>query len=232
VNGAEVLWDQSPQAKIVSATFCCGFAPEFATTNYIPAAQIWGDGRIIWAQIDTDGKRRVLEGMLSQDQLANFLQSAVEQGFFGWKELYADPLSPTDLPTQCLYIQLESQSRTVCEYHEGAPQEFHELYDTLANGAGVTGKEFIPEKGYLVAFAQPAPDQAGEGNTLPAWDADTLGISLSQATQGTWIEGLALKTAWELLKDKPWGTAVQEKDSVYQISLQIPGVSMVEPPTQ
>ena len=225
----KVSWDTSPEALVLSATNCCGMVPEFVRLNYIPDAQIWGDGRILWTQLDANNQRRVLEGRLAQDRLAALLQGAVDQGFFGWKELYTDPNAPTDLPTRCVYIQLQSGSRKACEYFSGAPQAFHDLYDQVAEGAGVSGLDFVPEKGYLTTYPQP---NASPNPAMPAWDAQAAGISLANAGKGAWIEGAALETAWKVLNQNPFGAAVREGDGVYMLSLQVPGVSLSQPPGQ
>lgn len=221
----EVQWDPDPETQVVSATFCCGLASELLKNNYLPQAQIYGDGRIIWTLEASDGKRNVMQGRLTSEQMAGLLQSAVNAGFFGWDELYTDPLSPSDLPSQCLSIQLVDQSRRVCEYYQGAPPAFHDLYDRLAQGAGASGTPYTPENGYLTAYPIDKPD--GPAQT---WDADGLGLSLAQAVSGAWVEGPALEKAWELVNDSPWGGITQEGEAFYQITLQIPVVSMYQPP--
>lgn len=223
----EVSWDASPEALILSATNCCGMVPEFVRLNYIPDAQIWGDGRIVWTKLDANNQRTVLEGKLNQDQMAALLHGAEDKGFFGWKELYTDPNAPTDLPTRCVYIQLQSQSRKVCEYFSGAPQAFHDLYDQVATGARATGQDFVPEKGYLVSYPQP---NASADPAIPVWDAQAAGISLAKVVKGAWIEGKALDTAWKALNQNPFGAAVRDGDSIYMLSLQIPEVSFSQPP--
>jgi hypothetical protein len=163
------------------------------------------------------------------DQVSTLLQNAADQGFFSWKEFYTDPLSPTDLPTQCLTINLESQSRTVCEYYKGAPEAFHELYDLLAAGAGTAGQDFIPQKGYLVVYPLKGDNQAIEQDKTPVWDSAEMGVSLANSVNGAWIEGATLKAAWEII-NKDMYVFIRENEALYQISLQIPGISMNEPP--
>lgn len=222
----EISWDPSPDALIISATNCCGFVPEFVKINYIPEAQVWGDGRVIWTQFDANNQRQVLQGQLTQEQMADFLQQATEAGFFGWDELYTSQNAPTDMPSKCIYIQLEGQSREVCEYYEGAPQAFHELYNDLDNGLGLEGQPYLPEKGYLVAYPVEGSGQAG----LPAWNSQET--SLVEAVNGAWIEGSDLEAAWKLVNEQPYGAAIEEGGTVYRISLQIPAVSFIAPPEQ
>jgi hypothetical protein len=225
-----VKWNTSPEAQIVSATYCCGHVPEAIQLNYIPDAQIFGDGRIVWVQTAADGQRKLLEGKLPQDQLARFLQSAVNLGFFDWQELYTVANSPTDMASKCLFIQVERQSKRVCEYFKGAPQPFHDLYSIVAQGGGVTGQEFTPKTGFLIArmLDGPAPTNGQAG--VMTWDSTATGFSLSQAAEGVWLKGTVLEAAWMLVNVSSRGTFVIENGKLYQVSLQIPGLSMVQPP--
>src|SRR5919109_2966396 len=47
----EVSWLHHPEARILRVTFCC--SPLMSPTEelaYLPEAQVWGDGRIIWVE--------------------------------------------------------------------------------------------------------------------------------------------------------------------------------------
>jgi hypothetical protein len=194
--------------------------------NYIPEAQVWGDGRIIWTHFDGSNQRQVLAGQLAPEQIAEFLQNAIDSGFFGWEELYTSPLAPTDLPTRCIFIDLAEQSRKVCEYFEGAPEAFHQIYDELDQGLGLDGEDFIPSHGYLTAFLIQGP----EPGEVPAWNAEAAGLAVEETAKGAWIEGPALEAAWTLINQHPSGPTVQEGESFYRLALQVPQLSMVAPP--
>ncbi len=223
----ELNWNTDPDTLIVSATFCCGHTPNVAQLNYIPDALIWGDGRIIWVESADSGERRVLEGQLTPDQMHDLGQRVAGDGFFDWQDSYVDR-SVADAAEQCLSVELEQQSKKVCEYFDGAPQAFHDLYAYIAHGAGAAGKNYAPEIGYLTAHPLALP----ENFTPPAtqhWPAATLGLSLGQTEDGVWIEGEVLELAWSVVNANWLGIAVQEEDAYYQISVQIPGLSYVEP---
>jgi len=66
---------------------------------------------------------------------------------------------------------------------------------------------------------------------MPHWLADSLGLSLKDAVGGLWIEGEALELVWRIVNGNPWGPVVQEGNDFYQLSLRIPDVSMMAPPT-
>ena len=229
-TASSLAWDTSPKAKMIVATLCCGLAPDLLRINYLPAALVWGDGHILWTKSDSKGHRQVLEGMLSQDQMSVLVQGALSQGFFDWKELYKSPNSPTDLPPKCISLQLKDRSHRVCEYFKGAPTEFNNLYNTLASGAGLQGKDYRPLKGFLVSHPQSTSYKPTSTGQLLVWDAKSTNLSLSQAINGLWVEGPALEAAWELVQSRPAGPMVKDNSNYYQLSLQIPGVSMIEPP--
>jgi hypothetical protein len=204
-------------------------AAPHATENYIPDAQIWGDGRIVWVEYAQDGGRRVSEGKLDKPGVAALLKGAVDQGFFAWEELYTERLAPKDQPTKCLQIQADGLEKRVCEYYRGAPQAFHDFYQLVSSGAGLSGKELIPAKAYLKAYPQ-GPVQAEQ--LAPEWDVSIQDLRLDQAVNGVWVEGPALEQAWNLINAHPWGTTVRQGDQLYLISLQVPGISLSQPPAE
>src|SRR6185503_4022675 len=111
----------------------------------------WGDGRIVWVQQNNSGAREVLTGALTPDQMTALLQTYVDAGFFGWNTNYGN-YNITDGATQCLSVALTSLTHQVCEYYEGAPAKFHELYGTAAGGAGARGTPFVPTQGYVTSY--------------------------------------------------------------------------------
>ena len=96
---------------------------------------------------DASGRdRRVMQAMLTADRLEALLQALVDNGFFGWQDLYGD-FSVTDLPTKCLDVTLTSASKSVCSYNNGGPVMYHNLYNEVVNAGGESGVEFVPGDG-------------------------------------------------------------------------------------
>ena len=228
----EIAWDRDPNALIISGTFCCGFSSPLVPINYIPDAQIWGDGRIIWVTYGEGGARRVLQDQLSLEQLETLLQKFVNDGFFGWQDRYAN-IIVSDLADKCVTVNLETVSKSVCEYYEGAPQAFHNLYDYLASGVGLEGKDYVPKTGYVVAYPLDDNAETFPGQITLNWSTNTLGLSLTEAVEeGVWVDGETLAIAWQTVNAKPWGMIVQEGDAYYEISFQIPGINRLAPPAE
>lgn len=236
VQAPAIEWNHDPSSVVISATNCCGLVTPFYRNNYIPDALVWGDGRILWTQTDAKGNRQVLQGQLSSTQLHDWLQSATDAGFFGWKALYKGDNSPTDLPTRCISINLSGQDKKVCEYFQGAPDAYQKLYDQLSQGLGVDGTPFVPQSAYLTAHSFPKPGIGNQGaspaSKTPLWNAKAAGVSLSQAGNGVWLEGAALKQAWDLVNQNPMAPMAVEDGQNYQITLQVPGISLDAPPAQ
>ena len=225
----QLAWNRDPNSRLLVATFCCGYVPRVMALNYIADATIWGDGRIIWVEQDK-GARRVLQGQLTPEQVQVLLQQASSAGFFEWEARYANE-GVADAAEQCLSINLAEQTKQVCEYFEGAPDAFHQLYATITAGAGVTGTGFVPERGYLTATPV---ERAADATAVVhgTWPAETIGFSLSEATAGRWIEGDILDAAWSLVNPNWQGMTIQEREVFYEISIQLPELSSAAPPPQ
>ena len=228
----KVIWEKGADAKIVSGTLCCGYTSPLVPLNYIPAVQIWGDGHIIWVKNQDDGSRLVQEAWLSPEEMKTSLGAVVDAGFFGMQSKYKNALV-TDLPEKCLVVNLAGNEKQVCEYYQGAPQEFHDLYGYFANGVGMDGKVYVPTSAYLVSYPFSLEANVTQDAVGFIWDSESLGLSLSGAVdQGLWVEGPPLELAWEIVNANPGFMVVQDGDRYYQISLQIPGISWEEPPAR
>lgn len=224
----ELKWDQTPDALLLSASTCCGMASKTMRLNYIPSAQIWGDGRILWVQNDETGARQVLEGKLDAGQIEHLLQSAAQEGFFSWSDLYKPANSPTDLPQKCIQINLLSESKKVCEYFQGAPEAFHKLYATLAEGAGASGSTFVPQRAFVIAQRSKKAIQPSD-RKLMDMRPEVLGVTLAQMEQGGWIEGAALTGLWNAINSNPSSAVILQGGDLFQLTMQIPGISYIQP---
>jgi hypothetical protein len=228
----QIPWDT--EALIISATFCCGFAPQLALTNYIPDAQIWGDGRIVWVEQQDDGSRQVLEGYIDLGEFELLLNRIRSVGFFEWDEYYSNP-QVADFADKCIQVNLLEEEKTVCEYYEGAPDAFHDLYDFFIEGAGVQGGEdYIPESGYLTVIPLGSDIPTETIDAMLTWDAAVQGVSLGAVEKegGAWIMDSTLESTWEIVNLRPWNPLVREGSSFYMLGLQVPNLSMVPPPSQ
>lgn len=219
----EVRWEADPNTLVISADTCCGmlFDP-----NGIPDARLWGDGRLIWVEYD-GSKRRVVSAALTAAEMTSLLQIFVEAGFFGWKDYYAPAEPIYDAPSTCIHITLVGESKSVCETVEGAPKKFGELYANVTSGAGVQGTDYVPMTGYLQSTVWQVTDS---GPPAPEWPVESTGLSLKDALGGVWVDGEALRIAWETVNAEPLNSVVQEGDQFYTLILLIPNITRTAPP--
>jgi hypothetical protein len=230
-TASEIAWNSSPNALIISATLSGGRTTRVFLENYIPDARIWGDGRIVWVDYIDTNKRRILQGQLTQAQMHALLNRFINDGFFNLQDSYNVERAKTDVRGKCLSLELKQQSKKVCEYDEGAPQVFHDLYNHIVNGVGEAGTEYIPQTAYLTVH----PFAFSKGYTPPVdfqRSAVSLGLSLGDTTDGTWIEGKTLDQAWHIVNSKWKGMIIHDDEEYYGISLQVPGVSLIDPPVR
>ncbi len=227
VRTVEVGWDTNPTALIVRYYWphtTAGLAGAYDRRYYIPEVQVWGNGRIIWVQRDGT-ERRVLEGHLTTHDMRALLHRIADAGFFSWKDEYYT-LGGHSYPPMYMFVGLASQSKEIYE-HGGGPDALYELREFLTNGAGVTGHDYVPARGYLAA--SPGPDEA-DGLQ---WPDAASSITLDRVGEGCTIEGEALAFAWQAVNRNPTApTYVRSRGQVYTIMVQIPGVSFSEPPVE
>jgi hypothetical protein len=215
----------------VLATYCCDIPiTQELVRPYIPEAQLWGDGRLVWTEHQANGERQVFMRRLSDGDMAALLQEIIAAGFFGWDEQYAgEPV--VDAASKCLTVALTDQTKTVCETHGGAPGAFYTLFDWLSQGAGANGTPYLPQTAYLTGFRL-----EDTGVPLPepevAWPRTLSHIPVGDAINGLWIEGEDLIPLWEAANQSPYHMpVVEDKNRRYRVILQVPGVSWIEPDT-
>lgn len=220
-------WDKSPDAVLISATNCCGFVPAIFLQNALPDAQLWGDGRLVWVVYREAGARQVFEGRLSEVQIEDLLDEFEVAGFYTWDELYQNPMV-ADYPTKCVAVNLVESTKQVCEYYEGAPQAFHDLYARLAGGAGLAETPFTPERAYVTSLRLDT-SQGDVSRVDLVWPADIA--ELHALESGGWLEGELLQAAWEAVNANPWGPVIQAGEVYYMLAVQVPGLSLQAPLT-
>jgi hypothetical protein len=73
----ELAWDSDPEALVIQVfAGGSGSAPTAALVNELFAAQVWGDGRIIWAAWTDEFQRQVWQGQLSEAEMAALLHTS------------------------------------------------------------------------------------------------------------------------------------------------------------
>jgi hypothetical protein len=226
VNVPAITWNAAATQVVIRGTYCCGFTTPTYVTNYIPDFVIWGDGRYIWVQTLESGARNAYEGRLTAEEVHDLISRLVQDGFFDWEDRYED-FSVTDLPDRCIAVSLQEITKSVCEYHQGAPEAFHRLYAFFASGAGRDGVPFVPPAAFLTAVKF----DADFVTPTIVWNAESPDFGgIGEA--GRWVEGEALARLWEAMNTQPWMPTVEYRGAFYIFTLQVPGLSLQEPPAR
>ncbi|MFN2198359.1 MAG: hypothetical protein ACK2UW_19725 [Anaerolineales bacterium] len=224
-----VTWDPAPDNVVIRVTNFGGLMPEFFARNYIPELLVYGDGRAILVNYNDNGSRVVLQGQMDATELTALLDRIEASGFYGWDERYENPLV-MDASTKCIEVNLIDRQKQVCEYVEGAPEAFHSLFAYLEVGAGIEGSAFVPEQAFVTSFAIGTTESPISGMVL-SWEPMD-GLTMSDLQNGQWLEGDTLQQIWQMANAGPGGAVIQEGSTYYQLSVQIPNVSLQEPPAQ
>ncbi len=133
-------WDTASNTRIITV----GYGGE-RDYNYIDPVQIRGDGRIIWVTYDLTGKRRVLEGHISQSDLKQLIDQLNRMGFFnGYRFPHFDIVLDEYLEVNLL----SARHQVRIAKHDAINQ----MIDFLKSGAGAEGKDLVPTSGWLLAY--------------------------------------------------------------------------------
>jgi hypothetical protein len=203
---------------IVQASSTGGLVPLAYVDSYIPEFRLYGDGRAVWTEWK-DGRTSVSEGHLSTEEVAELLAWIADRRFFGLDDFYTVKDAPLDLPNDCVRVNLANEQKTVCEYYDGAPKAFWEVYSHLRSGADVADyRPYQPQMGWVYA----EPITWGTPESVP-W-SESLVPAPSTIGDGVWVDGETLDYLWQgRLEQGPW-MVYEENGDLYGLVLQVPGL--------
>lgn len=213
-------WNTSPGASIIMVD---RLGRSHVDYGYIPDARVWGDGRIIWVEYDSGGRRRVLEGHLSTEAMAQLINQFIEAGFFkGHRRFnWGGVLGPY------VEIWLSDAHHTIAI---GGTSDYDnesvlELVALVKSGAGTEGVTFTPTEGTLFAFPREKVDVPPDAEARFQWPDEEFGYGLEQVYEsGGEIEitGKELTFAWEIVSYP--ASLVESGGQVYWIAVVVPGI--------
>lgn len=187
--------------------------------NHIPRLRIWGDGATVYSDI-VDGRRRVLTGQTSPEQINAILQR------LNALEYFTNPPDSTFTSSGMGYrlgIRLESGS------HDSFWSQPNEIYPAVFETFDpAILSEFSPEEGYLVVGPRLRQDMFPNA---PIWP-DRFGFRLSdEDSSGRTLRGEPLDFLWQAINAQPAPlTGVQDGDGIYAVAVFVEGISLGHPP--
>jgi hypothetical protein len=215
----DLTYSTSAEEVIIQADSTGGLVPLAYEQSHIPEFRLYGDGRAVWSDWQ-DGRHIVWEGRLSAGEIDGLLEWMADEGFFGMDDHYTVKDKPLDLPTVCVAANLVNEQKRVCEYYDGAPPAFGEIYGRLRSGAGVADAQpYKPEIAWVIV--EPVTwDEPLEPIPWPEF----LAPSPSGMGEGTWVDGEALAYLWQGRLDYgPW-VVYSDGEGRYGLILQVPGL--------
>jgi len=215
-------WNMSPDTPTITVDRLGGTHVEY---GYIPDARVWGDGRIIWVEYDSGGRRRVLEGHLSKEEMAQLINQFIGAGFFkGYRRFnWGGVLGP--------YVDIRlSNAHHMVAIGGTSDYDNKSVLDLVAlvkSGAGTEGVTFTPTEGTLYVFPREDVDVPPDAQASFQWPDEEFGYGLEQAYElGGEIDitGKELTFAWEIVSYPT--PLVESGGQVYWIAVVVPGVTL------
>ena len=214
----QASWDTSPETLIIAVKYYGE-----VDYNYIPFAQIWGNGHVIWVEHTSTGTRQVLEGYLSHEVMTDLVYKIIDLGFFNGYRIPNIDLFTGD------YLEVNLSGAR----HEGEidakNKALSEVVGFLRSGAGVKGTEFLPTSARLLAY--PVEEVGIPASTIAhyQWPSEKYGHDLESVyTHKPYNEiniyGDELVFAWEIVNSS--NPVVESNGKKYWIAVIIPGVSL------
>jgi hypothetical protein len=188
------------------------------TCNQIPELRIWGDGRIVFSEMD-GGVRRVFVGTLGQAAISTLLEMLDQMDFFNNPPPDSLNEAGTGYSLRVILRREETHSFWAVE---------NDIFNTLLAAIEVENLElFVPAEGLLMV----GPYSGILRDAFPQWPAD-FPFSLAEVGQeGRWVDGEVLSYAWDTINHQPDPlTGVEENGILYAIGLEIKGISLEDPP--
>jgi hypothetical protein len=186
--------------------------------NQVPALRIWGDGRIVFAQL-VGGVRQVFVGTLTVDELSGLLVMLERMDYFDNPP--PDSLNPAGTGYS---LQVNLKWRQINSFWATENEVFNAVIEAIkVEALGL----FTPAKGLLTV----GPYAGMILEAYPEWPQD-FPFSLAQVgAEGRWVEGDILTYAWETINHQPAPlTGIEENGMRYAIGLEIEGISLQDPP--
>ena len=218
-QGPDLAYPAEADHLLIEADTAGGLVLPAYAENHIPAFRLYGDGRVVWTDQEGPGMN-VWQGHLPQEKIEDLLAWMADEGYFRMEEFYTVENPPTDLPTQCIRVNLTDENKSVCEYFDGAPEAFDQIYGLLRNGAGATEvTNYMPQAGW--AMAEPMTWESG--SEVVAWP-EALSPALPAMAGGVWVDGRTLEFLWQNRLEQGPLMVFEELGQRYEVTLQIPSL--------
>jgi hypothetical protein len=227
-----VNWNHDPYQVVFRAETVGGDNTDaLYRLNDVPACTIYGDGRVVWTeQSMSGGVPTVLFDVLTEERVTSFaLYLSVELRFLTYTEEYPNEIPGSSDPVYEKMTLAINDVTHVTDAFSTWPDQYYDIVLEACQKLAITPRKFEPDAGWL--SAQMVTYNASVPSII--WDAAAAGFSFNEvsATQEKrWMEGNLVKILWRAMYDNSFDIQFDENGIVYQIALQVPGVTRDAPP--
>lgn len=225
-----VQWPRDPQHIVFRAEIIGGDGSDaLYDLNTVPPCTIYGDGRIVWTVPNQSGFEDVRFDFLPDEVIIDFVNFLVVTNRFYTYDAVFERTVPTS--AQPVYEKMtldvngtEHATDGFAEWPNGYYQDIVERCGNIAP----TPRVFEPEGAWLTTQQVPYDPQL----LIEYWEPEAAGLNLAEASSPDsrlWIEGQNVLILWTVLRTSPPNILFNQDRNYYQISLQVPGVTINAP---
>jgi hypothetical protein len=228
-NGV-IQWDRSPQTIVFRADVVGGdTANTFRARNEIPLCTIYGDNRIVWTNELSNFEIQVLWDKLTDQQIQDFVSylTVVQRIYTYDAQADLQPPSAVSPVVETLTIFVNGRTHTTDSFANWENDYFKNTVTTCKT-ISTTPVLFEPQGAWVSA------KQVDYNSNVPSllWDGDAAGLrlaDLASSDERKWITDQNLKILWNIMRTSSPLTQFNEKETSYEVALEVPGVNREAP---
>ncbi|MCU0513264.1 MAG: hypothetical protein MUE40_11925 [Anaerolineae bacterium] len=230
-SSAIIQWNRDPYQVVFRAETVGGENGDSpAALNEVPPCTIYGDGRIVYTvPSPAGGVPRVLFDLLDDNQIISFgLYLTIDLQLLAYGEGFSAQVPASTMPVyERLTLAVNGVNHITDAFAEW-PTGYYDIILRACQSIPRTPRQFEPDGAWL-SVARATYDQ-----NVPTilWDATAADFSfgaLAGLEEKRWIEGGIIRILWNALYQNGLNTQFEENGFVYQLALQVPGVTRDAP---
>lgn len=219
-------WERSALAVVFRSEVATKDTTSFERRSDIADCTIYGDNRVVfttptgagngisWQRVSDEAIRLMVEELMLNYQIYNQSTGA---------DTVPDEQQPDHVETVVLVVNGQAHRADALG---GWPDDYFQRITERCRMVADAPAALLPVDAYVSAQAVPYDD------TRPtiAWDAAS-GIDLSTLTEErTWVSGPAMQALWMAQRESGADAQFRQDDTVYRVSVEVPGVTRYSPP--
>lgn len=243
VVNEEISWDRNPETIVFRADVIGGEqADAFFTRNEIPLCTIYGDNRVVWVNDLGDFNRQVLWDKVSDEAIRNFiLYLAMTERFFTFESSFE-----TELPTEVspvreiLQVAVSGRSHSNDSFSgwdddpllaNASAESYFQRVVKACKSISTTPVLYEPQGAWLSAQVI----EYSPNIPMVFWESAAANLPLAPvaaADNAQWLDNQNVRILWSLFLSSSQHVAFidLQDNEVYQLALQVPGITRESPP--